>query len=52
MQALSGMQTRQLRGAYRGLVGTRSAPTLRQILNAEYFEKLLAKPELSEGLIE
>ena len=52
MQALGGMQNRQLRGAYRGFAGQRTAPTLRQILNAEFFEKLLEKPGLSEQLIE
>lgn len=52
MQALGGMQNPRLRGAYRGLVGQRTAPTLRQILSAEFAEKLLDKPELSDPLVE
>lgn len=52
MQAMGGMQNRQLRGAYRGLVSQRTAPTLRKILNAEFANKLLENPELSDPLVE
>jgi hypothetical protein len=54
MRAFGGMQNRQpmVRGAYRGLLAKRTAPTLRQVLNADFFEKLLQKPELADNLVE
>lgn len=53
MRTLGGMQRQPMvKGAYRGLLKERTAPTLRQVLNADFFEKLLEKPELSDPLIE
>lgn len=57
MRTLGGMsqtqpQQPQLKGAYRGFLSKRTAPSLRKILNAQFSEKILENKDLSAPLVE
>lgn len=45
-------QQPMVRGAFRGLVGNRTSPKLRRILNSKFSEKILENPEKVQSLLE